>query len=185
MALHLTLARPYAKALFTEAKETDQLASWWTALNALAKIIKNKSIIPIINNPNISHEEAKDLLLEILSEIDPEITDIPKERLENFLQLMMDEKRLIALPDIALLYYKLLNDYQGVTKAEIISAFSLSNHQRKQFKKKLEKRFHAEVKLKVTIDESLIGGAIIRADNWVMDGSIRGKLIRLAENLKG
>ena len=185
MALDLTFARPYAKALFLEAKETDQLASWWTVLNALAKIVKNKSIIPIINDPNISHKERKDLLLELLYEIDPETTDIPKERLENFLQLLMNEKRLIALPNIALLYCKLLNDYQGVTEAKIISAFSLSNHQKKQVKKKLEKRFNAKVKLKVTIDESLIGGAIIRAGNWVMDGSIRGKLIRLAENLKG
>lgn len=185
MALHLTLARPYAKALFAEAKETDQLASWYTILNGLAKIIQNKSIIPIINNPNISYEETKDFFLELLSEIDPETTDILKERLENFLQLLVNEKRLIALPNIALLYCKLLNDYQGVTEAEIISAFSLSNHQRKQVKKKLEKRFNAKVKLKVTIDESLIGGAIIRAGNWVMDGSIRRKITRLAENLKG
>lgn len=185
MALYLTLSRPYAKALFAVAKETDQLASWWIVLNTLSKILKNKSIISIINHPKLSYEEVKDLLLELLFEIASETTEIPKKRLENFVQLLMNEKILIALPDITLIYSKLLNDYKSVTEVEMISAFSLSNHHRKQVKKNLAKRFNTAVKLKVIIDKSLIGGAIIRSGNWVMDGSIRCKLTRLAEKLKG
>ena len=185
MALHLTSARPYAEALFSKAKETDQLTSWLVILNSLAKIIKNKSIVSISNNPNISDEETKSVLLELLCETEPETSNILKKKLENFLQLLMHEKRLIALPNIALFYHKLLNDDQGVTEAEVISAFPLSDNQQEHIKTKLERRFSIEVKLKVTIDESLLGGAIICLGDWILDGSIKGKLTRLAEHLKG
>ena len=185
MVLYLTPARPYATALFSEAKETNQLTSWLGILRSLSKIIKNKSIVPTINSPNISDEKIKSVLLELLREIEPETNNIPKNKLENFLQLLMNEKRLTALPDIVLFYYKLLNDDQGVTEAKVISAFPLSNNQREQIKKKLERRFSVEIKLKVKIDKSLIGGAIIYAGSWVLDGSIKSKLTRLARNLKG
>ena len=179
MVLHLTLARPYAKALFMEAKENDQLTSWLAILNILTKIIKNRSIVSMINNPNVSNKEVKGVLLELLCEIESKTTYIVKEKLGNFLQLLIDTKRLITLPNIALLYSKFLNDYQGVTKAEVISAFLLNDEQREQIKKKLEKRFHSKIKLSIITDKSLVGGAIIRVDNWVMDGSIKGKLTRL------
>lgn len=184
MVSHLKLARPYAKALFMEAKENDQLTSWLVILNVLAKIIENRSIGSVIDNPNVSDEEIKDVFLKLLHEIEPKTIHIVKEKLRNFLQLLIDGKRLVALPDIALFYSKILNDYKGITEAEVISAFLLSNNQRKQIKKKLEKRFNAKVKLKITTDKSLVGGAIVRVDNWVIDGSIKGKLARLMENLK-
>ena len=185
VVLHLTLARPYAKALFTEAKENDQLTSWLVILNILTKIIKNRSIVSIINNPNVLDKEIQGMLLELLLEIEPEITYIVKERLGNFLQLLIDAKRLIVLPNISLLYRNLLNEYRRVTEAEIISAFLVNDDQREQIKKTLEERFNSEVKLSIVIDKSLLGGAIIRADNWVVDGSIRGKLDRLRKNLRG
>lgn len=184
MVLYLTSARPYAKALFSEAKETNQLTSWLGVLRSLSKIIKNKSIVPTINSPNISDEKIKSVLLELLREIEPETNNIPKNKLENFLQLLMNEKRLTALPDITSFYHKLLNGDQGITEVKVISAFSLSNNQKEQIKKKLERRFGATVKLKVLTDKSLVGGAIIYAGNWVLDDSIKSKLTRLAKKFK-
>ena len=185
MVLYLTPARPYAKALFSEAKETGQLTSWWVILDSLAKIIKNKLIASTINNPNILDEKIKSVLLELLRDIEPKANNISKNKLENFLQLLMNEKRLTVLPDIALFYHKLLNEDQGVTEAKVTSAFPLSDNQREQIKRKLERRFSTTVKLKVTIDKSLVGGVIIYVGDWVLDGSIKGKLTRLAKNLKG
>lgn len=184
MVLCLTLARPYAKALFSEAKETGQLTSWLVILNSLSKIIKNKSIALTINNPNILDKTIKSALLELLREIEPKANNISQNKLENFLQLLMNEKRLTALPDITSFYHKLLNGDQGITEVKVISAFSLSNNQKEQIKKKLERRFGATVKLKVLTDKSLVGGAIIYAGNWVLDDSIKSKLTRLAKNLK-
>lgn len=183
MALQLTLARPYAKAIFADAKETRQLAMWSSMLNAFAKIIKNKQIAQLIINPQISNKDIKGLLLDLIQTIQAEAHSL-KGKIDHFLQLLIDEKRLTTLPDIALLYHRLLNDYCGVVEAEVICAFPLSAEHREQIKSKLEKRFSSKIKLKVTEDKSLLGGAIVRAGNWVMDGSVKGKLTRLVESLE-
>lgn len=184
MPFHLTVARPYAKALLEAAKETDELSYWSSTLHVLSKIIKNESIAKIISDPNVSNRQVRNLLLELLCEIDHKATCVPMKRVENLIELLMYEKRLFALPDIALLYSAFLDDYEGVTEVEVISVFSLSSQKLELIKKKLEKRFDTKVKLKVAIDKSLMGGAIIRAGSWVMDGSIRTKINRLIESLK-
>lgn len=183
MALQLTLARPYAKAIFSDAKETHQLEIWSAVLNAFSKIIKNNQIARLIINSQISKEDIKELLLHLMQTIQVE-SDSLKEKIDRFLQLLIHEKRLTTLPDIDFLYHQLLNNYYGLIEAEVICAFPLSTKHREQIKNKLKKRFNSKVKLRVTKDKALLGGAIVRADNWVIDGSVKGKLTRLAENLK-
>ena len=183
MALQLTLARPYAKAIFSDAKETRRLEMWSAVLSAFSKIIKNKQIAQLIINPQISSKDIRKLLLHLIQMMQAEANSL-EEKIDHFLQLLIDEKRLTILPDIAFLYHRLLNDYRGVVEAEVICAFPLSAEHREQIKSKLKKRFNSKVKLKVTKDKSLLGGAVVRAGNWVMDGSVKGKLSRLAESLK-
>ena len=183
MALQLTLARPYAKAIFSDAKETNQLEIWSAVLNAFSKIIKNNQIAHLIINPQISKKDIKELLLYLIQKIQVE-ANLLKEKIDHFLQLLIYEKRLTILPDIAFLYHQLLNNYYGLIEAEVICTFPLSHEHRERIKNKLKKRFNSKVTLKITEDKSLLGGAIVRADNWVIDGSVKGKLIRLAESLK-
>ncbi|WP_259430982.1 F0F1 ATP synthase subunit delta [Coxiella burnetii] len=185
MALHLTLARPYAKAAFADGQKANQLEAWLAVFTAFSKIIKNKEVARQIINPKFSDKEIKTLLFDLIQTIEPESTKQLKDKIDHFLQLLIDEKRLMILPDIALVYQQLLNKYQDIIEASVTYVFPLNDEHRQQIKKQLEKRFNAEVKLKMIKDESLLGGVIIRAGNWVMDGSIKGKLTRLAENLKG
>lgn len=183
MALHLILARPYAKAVFADAKETRQLGIWSVVLNAFSKIIEDKQIAQLIINPQISKKDIKELLLYLIQTIQVEV-NLLKGKIDCFLQLLIDEKRLTTLPSITFLYHQLLNDYYGLVEAEVICTFSLSAEHREQIKRKLKKRFHSRIKLKVIEDKSLLGGAIIRVNNWVIDGSIKSKLIQLAASLK-
>ncbi|QTS84227.1 F0F1 ATP synthase subunit delta [Coxiella endosymbiont of Amblyomma nuttalli] len=183
MTLQLTVARPYARAIFTDAKKNHRLKMWSAVFNVLSKLVKNKQIAQLIINPRISNQEFKELLLYLIQTIQVETSSL-KEEIDHFLQLLINEKRLMALPDIAFLYHRLLNNYRGIVEAEVICAFPLNAEYRGKIKNNLEKRFNSKVKLKVTIDKSLLGGAIIRSGNWVMDGSIKGKLTRLAESLR-
>ncbi|QHG92211.1 F0F1 ATP synthase subunit delta [Coxiella endosymbiont of Amblyomma sculptum] len=185
MALYLTLARPYASALFMVAKESNQLFLWLNILKTLTEFIKNKSVLSLINNPNVPREKVKNILFELLCEKEPEIICDVRKKLGNFLQLLLDRKKLIVSSDIALLYKNLLNDSQGVLEAKAVSAFPLNSFQKKQIKKKLEKRFIRKIKLRTAIDKSLIGGCVIYINNWVIDGSVREILTRLAKSLRG
>ena len=185
MILYLALARPYAKAVFANGQETDQLKVWLTTLTAFSEIIKNKDVAHLIINPKFSNKEVKHLLLDLVQTIEFESINLLKDKINCFLELLINEKRLMILTDITLVYQELLNQYQGIVEASITYAFPLNKKYCKKIKKRLEKRFNAEIKLNMIQDKSLLGGIVIRVGNWVIDGSIKGKLIRLADNLKG
>ena len=185
MALRLTLARPYAKAAFSDGQKTDQLEAWLTVLVALSKIIKNKDFDRLINSPKFSDEKVKDVLIDLIKTIEPQSADLLENKTDHFLKLLIKEKRLMILPDITLIYQQLLNQYQSLIKVSVSYAFPLTEEHCYQIQKRLEKRFSAKVKLKMIKDESLIGGVVIRAGDWVIDGSIKDKLTRLSKNLKG
>lgn len=184
MISYLSLARPYAKAIFIDGREANQLKAWLTVLTAFSTIIRNKDIVRLIINPKFSNKEVKNLFLDIIQTIELKSTNLLTDKIDCFLELLINEKRLIILTDIISVYQELLNQYQGMVDASITHAFPLKRTYCKKIKKRLEKRFSAKVKLTMIQDKSLLGGIIIRVGNWVMDGSIKDKLIRLEENLK-
>ncbi|AJC50162.1 F0F1 ATP synthase subunit delta [Coxiella endosymbiont of Amblyomma americanum] len=181
---YFTLSRPYAQALFIEAKESRQLNFWLKTLHVLSILIEHRSIIAIVRNPSIPNEKVKNILLKLLSEIKLEADSLLEEKLGNFLRLLINKRKLILLPSITLLYKNLLNSSRKILEATVVSAILLNNNQKNNIKKKLEKRFNTRIKLKTAIDESLVGGGVIYVGDWVMDGSIKGKIARLSENLK-
>ena len=185
MVLHLSLARPYARAIFFNAQEANQLTVWLTVLTAFSEIVRNKDVIHLIINPKFSNEEVKNLLLNLIQTIELEATHLLKDEINCFLELLISEKRLIILTDITVMYQELLNQHQGIVDASITYFFPIKKEYCKKIQKRLEERFNIKVKLKMIQDKSLLGGIVIRVGNWVMDGSVKGKLKRLAENLKG
>lgn len=183
MAEAMTLARPYAKALFAEARRHQLFEPWMQALNLLAAVVSDKQVAQLIINPLLSGDALQRFLVEVMSALSNSVTATLGQRLNNFLQLLIAERRLITLPAIACLYQQLLMQHEGAVEAEVIAAFPLSEDHREQIQTELEKRFHSKIRLNVLKDESLIGGAIIRVGNWVMDGSVKGKLAKLALSL--
>ena len=87
------------------------------------------------------------------------------------------------LPDIATLFEQLRSEAEGAIQAQLISAFPASEEQKADVVAALGKRLGKDIQLDSIIDSTLLGGAIIRAGDLVIDGSVRGKLARLATAL--
>jgi F-type H+-transporting ATPase subunit delta len=183
MADAITIARPYAKALFAEALAHQLLGPWAQALNLLTNVVQDAQVAQLILSPQLSDKELQTFFIEVINTLDKTVCTTLGQRLDNLLRLLTEEKRLALLPSIARLYHQLQIQHQGVIEAEVIAAFPLSEDHREQIQLKLEKRFNSKVSLNVSKDESLIGGAIVRVGNWVMDGSVKGKLAKLTLSL--
>ena len=173
MSQALTLARPYARAAFSLARDAEhasgKLAAWSDALGFAARVAADPRVQSLLGNPKLSHADAVSLL-------SPDGAD---ENFGRFLALLADNRRLALLPEIAGLYDELRFEAERVVKAKVTSAAALPASELDTIKAALVKRFGREVELETAVDESLIGGAVIDAGDVVIDGSLRGKLSRL------
>ncbi len=180
---HYTIARPYAKAVFNQAVNDERLEPWSVALQVLAQITSDFKLVSLISNPKITDEVIKTLIYQTLQESVQEIVMVLGKQLECFLSLLLEKKRLLTVADIYLLYCNLLSDYKKIMEVEVLVAMPLSEEQQQRFCKSLQKRFACKVSIRFRQDQSLIGGALVRSGNWVLDGSIRGKIACLGDVL--
>lgn len=172
-----TLARPYAEAAFARAQESGEIPAWSNALNLLGALAGNPAMAEQIANPEIPRDLPRDMLLYLGGET------LPTEA-RNLVKLLAENKRLLVLPEIAKVFEELETRNKGVRQVHIRSAYALDAQLQKLLAKMLKAKLNAEVELTVEKDTSLIGGVEIRADDLVIDGSVRGKLQRLASELQ-
>lgn len=176
MAEKSTIARPYAQAAFELAQEKGDLKIWSDMLELCAMIVRDERVSRLIGNPEVS----KDALVEL-------ILNVAGDRLNtvgrNFIRVLANNGRLNVLSEIASLYEQHRADAECRVDAEVISAFPLSDAQQQALAAGLKKRLGREVRLTASTDESLIGGAIVRAGDLVIDGSVTGHLNKLAQTL--
>lgn len=182
MAMQLTIARPYARALFSEASDASTFDEWQVALDALALVVACLSAQHLIGNPKISQEQLEAFCFGTLVEVLKPSKDFEGD-LQRFIRLLLLEKRLEVVSDIALLYHNLVAQHNRIVDVAVTSATRLTELQRTTLISSLEKRFKRQVTVQYSEDASLIGGLIIKSDDWVFDGSIRTKLTRMAERI--
>lgn len=175
MAENVTIARPYADAVFGLARGAGALASWSEALDRLAAIVDNGSVQACISDPALSAGQIARLLLDVAGEL----TDEQR----NFVQVLVDNERLAVLPEIRDLFVALKNGHEGVLEAKIASAFPLDGDTLVSLKADLEARFRSRIETTVFIDPDLIGGVRIAIGDEVIDASVRGKLASMAAAL--
>ena len=173
MSQAITLARPYARALFLLAKEVGQLKDVSEALGFSAHASAVPAVAGLIGNPRATIEQLLGLL------VHPEAPDV----MRNFLPVLAENGRLALLPDVAAVFEQLRAESEQVVKANITSANPLSDAELKQLTDALKKRFGREVDVQTSVDASLIGGAVIDTGDVVIDGSLRNKLSRLNASL--
>ena len=169
MSQALTLARPYARAAFSLARDAGTLPAWSQALAFAARVAADPQVAALLGHPKLSAADAVALLA----------PDGAGEAFCNFLGLLFDNRRLSLLPEIAGLYDELRLEAEGVVKAKVTSAAALPAAELETIKAALRRRFGRDVELEAAVDESLIGGAVIDAGGVVIDGSLKGKLGRL------
>lgn len=172
-----TIARPYAEAAFAVAKAQQRVDRWSEALALLAAIVTDAQVAARINSPNVPRAQMRDLLFGIVGE------GLPAE-VQNLIRLLSENRRLSVLPEIARLFEEQRVAEQGLRRVQVQSAYPISAADQGALAATLRQHFGAEVELSVVDDPALIGGVIIRADDMVIDGSIRGRLQQLSNELQ-
>ncbi len=176
MAEKLTVARPYAEAVFDLARAQGALAKWSEMLKVVAAIAGDARIARLASDPKVTREQLTAL-----------VTGIGGDRFtleaRNFIRLLIDNRRLTLAPEIAGIFERLRDEAEGTIEAEVVSAFPLSAEQSAKIAASLKRRLAREIKLESRVDQSIGGGVVIRAGDLVIDGSVRGRLERLAAQL--
>jgi F-type H+-transporting ATPase subunit delta len=174
MAEAITIARPYANAVFAIAHEKGELKAWSELLATLSLCVADPKMQSIITSPAVSDEQVITLLADIAGEL-------LSEDGRNFLALLAENNRLMILADIAVIFEELRAEAEKTMVADVISSRALTPEQEQKIAAALKARFGREVTLNNSVDESLLGGAIIRAGDLIIDGSALGKLNRLEQ----
>ena len=172
MSQALTLARPYARAAFSLARDAGALAGWSDALGFAARVAADPQVASLLGNPKLTTANAVELL-------SPPTVAIDADTFARFIGLLADNRRLSLMPEIAGLFDELRFEAERVVKARVTSATALPAGELETIKAALKKRFGREVDIETAVDEDLNGGAVIDAGDVLIDGSLRGKLGRL------
>lgn len=169
-----TLARPYAKATFEVAHGASALGEWAAALDFAAAVADDPQVRHLIGDPNVDNASLPSLFV-------PD-SGAPKG-FDALLVLLVDNDRLTILPEIARLYAELKDEAERTLHVTVRSAHELDEAYTEQLKQALGKRFGKTVALECQVEPGMLGGAVVHAGDMVIDGSLRGKLARLAESL--
>ena len=176
MAELTTIARPYAKAAFVFAKEQGALDKWEKMLGLAAAVAGDASMRAYLDQPELDDAAKVSAFAEVCG-------DELDESGRNFIAQLAHNKRLPLLPVILELFHALLAAEQQFTDVELVSAFEMDDAVAEKLVAALKKRLGTDVNVTTSVDKSLIGGVLVRAGDTVIDGSVRGRLNRLAEQL--
>jgi F-type H+-transporting ATPase subunit delta len=176
MADKATIARPYARAAFEEASANGGLAAWSDALSAGARAVRDPQLASLLENPKVTKEELAQLLIGVA------VGKLGEDG-SNFIRTLAENHRLGLLPEISELYDELKNAAEGVADVNVTSAAPLDEAEQDILRTALARRLKREVRLHLQTDPGLIGGAVLRSGDLVIDGSVRGRLESLAHEL--
>lgn len=170
MAELATIARPYAEALFSSAGAG--AAALVEPLHALGAVAADPALRQFADNPKVAEAQVVDLVLGVAGgQVVP--------ALKNLLALVVENRRLVALPEIAAQFRALVNAQSGVSDARITSAFPVTDAQLADVMGALERRFGRKLKPSVTVDPSLIGGLRVEVGDEVLDTSVQARLAQM------
>jgi F-type H+-transporting ATPase subunit delta len=184
MSQQIAIARPYAKALFALADESGQLNCWKDILCVLKFIADDEQFALLIHRPGLQPEQLVSFVVACVTAC-VTLADEDKNRLGHFALMLAKKKRLSVLPAIEKLYVQQLALQENVMNVTVTSACQLHDDEQLRLQDALKQRFQSDVSIEFTEDSDLIGGAVIRAGTWVMDGSIKQKLNKLKDSMRG
>ncbi len=184
MADFSTVARPYAKALFDLASAERKLPEWSAALAAAAAVLADPHAKRALANPAFDDAARATLVGSIAGAIKGGEL-LTSSTGKNLLQLLAENDRLTALPEIAAQFDALKAEAENKVKVTVTAATAVDSALAEQIKKALQQKLGRAVELTLAVDASLIGGAISQADDMVIDGSVRTRLQRLTEKIVG
>ena len=176
MAEPVTIARPYAEAVFKLAVEGNALAAWSDAIANIDGVVADARVQACISDPKVSAQQLEALVLGVVG-------DKLSGDARNFVQVLVQNSRLDLMPLIRSHFEALKREKEGLLEAKIISALQMSDAQVKQLIAQLETKYQRKVTAQVETDASLIGGVKIVVGDKVIDATVRGKLDAMAAAL--
>ena len=177
MAESVTIARPYAQAVFRLARENKALAAWSNRLQRLVAIAQDPQMTKVVGNPKFSAGQVADLFVSLSGEPD-------SQELASFIGVLAENERLDVLMQIQEIYEQLKGEDEGVKDALVSSAYPLDDEQLKNLMSQLETHFGSKLQPRVELDVALIGGVKVAVGDQILDASVRGKLDAMATALK-
>lgn len=177
MAELATLARPYSKAVFELAKSQGRLDAWARMLELLAAIAAQEPVRQLLDSPELTDSAKAQRLIRICGD------DI-EDRGRALINLLAVNKRLALIGELREQFDELKAQEEQVLDVEVVSAYELTGAQADMLREALQRKFQREVNMTSRVDTGLVGGALIRAGDTVIDGSVRGRLAKLVEALQ-
>jgi len=174
MAELRTLARPYAKAAFQAASETSSVQLWADQLTLLGSISAEAKVADAISSSTIDAAAQVSTLTNLAG-------DDLGVAVNNFLHVLASNKRLLLLPSIAELFAELKADLERSVEVNISTAFALDSAVETKLTEALKNKLQRDIRVNTNVDKSLLGGVVVRAGDIVIDGSIKGRIAKLAE----
>jgi F-type H+-transporting ATPase subunit delta len=174
MAELSTLARPYAKAAFEYALSQNELGSWSKQLTTVAVVAASATLKKVLSSPALTAEQRFKALIDVCGD---ELGD----KVRNFLCVLAENKRLELLPDIQVQFEELKANQERSVDVDVVSAFPLDGELTRKLAQALRGKLQREVTVNASVDSSLLGGVLVRAGDVVIDGSVRGRLEKLAQ----
>jgi len=176
MAERTTTARPYAKAIFALARKGNQLAATSASLIRAAEVVADPRVHALLGSPHVTAPQLAEFVAGVTG---PGLDEYGR----NFIALLAQNRRLGFLPEIAALFEQMKADVENAVDVEVTSATALSADQERRYAAALQKKLGRSVRLHTKVDGALLGGAVLKAGDLVIDGSIKGRLERLATEL--
>jgi len=174
MAERITTARPYAKAIFALARTGNSLAATSTGLQRAATVVADPQVHELLGSPHVTPAQLAELVNGVAG-----LDDNGR----NFVALLAQNRRLGFLPEIAALFEQMKTEVENAVEVEVVAAAKLTPDQESRYAAALQKKLGRQVRLHTRIDDSLLGGAVLKAGDLVIDGSLKGRLERLATEL--
>ncbi len=174
------LARRYAKALFAVGKEEGRFGEYNDALQGVAALYKSHpQVVDALTNPLYPLDIRQKVMAGMVSSMGVE------KVMANFLNLLVEKKRAIVLPEIAEEFQAMVDNEKNVSHGTVVSAIELSEELKGKVRAALEKLTGKKVELTTSVDPSIIGGIIAKVGDLELDGSIRTQLASLKDSIKG
>lgn len=176
MARRDTGARRYAEAAFEVALRDGTVDSWRSELEAAAAVVADPRALGTLANPAVSIDQRSAAVGALLK-------GIAAPQVQNLVQLLLKRGRIEQLPRVAAEFRRLDDRRQGITHATITSAAPLTQDELRAITQRLEQQSGGRIALDVQVDPSLLGGLVVRVGDRLIDGSVRGRLERLRNQL--
>ncbi len=170
----MTIARPYARAVFAHALEQpDGLASWGTRLEMLRVALDTLAVRQALDNPRLTTADETALLRQLMG------AELGEDG-QQFLEVLGDYGRLLLLPAIATLFEQLKSGHEKTLEVAVTSAFEVTEREESLLRDALKRKLQRDIKLETAVDRRLLGGVIVKAGDTVIDDSVRGRLTKLS-----